>query len=91
LPELAELQATIAVIRNGRIIARGTNEELLDGLPGEVALTFDEDEEIRVSTTTPTATLIDLLSRADRPVVAVDVRNPSLDDLYRSLAVTDAS
>jgi ABC-2 type transport system ATP-binding protein len=91
LPELAELQATIAVARDGRVIARGTHEELVDGLPGEVRLTFEENEEIKVSTTQPTATLIDLLSRADRPVSSVDVRHPSLDDLYRSLAVTDAS
>jgi len=91
LPELTDLQATIAVARSGGIIARGTHAELVDGLPGEVRLTLGEDEEIRVSTTAPTATLIDLLSRTDRPVSAVDVRNPSLDDLYRSLAGNDAS
>jgi ABC-2 type transport system ATP-binding protein len=88
LPELAELQATIAVARDGRVIARGTHEELVEGLPGEVRVSFD-DEEIKVSTTQPTATLIDLLGRADRPISSVDVRNPSLDDLYRSLAVND--
>jgi ABC-2 type transport system ATP-binding protein len=91
LPELSELQATIAVARDGAIIARGTHEELVDGLPGEVRLTFEEDEEVRVSTAQPTATLIDLLSRAERPVSAIDLRNPSLDDLYRSLAVNDVS
>jgi len=91
LPELTELHATIAVARHGRVIARGSSEELMDGLPGEVRLTFEENEEISVSTTQPTATLIDLLSRADRPVAAVDVRHPSLDDLYRSLAVNDVS
>src|SRR3954451_2847398 len=32
LPELMELQATIAVIRSGSIIARGTYEELVQGL-----------------------------------------------------------
>jgi ABC-2 type transport system ATP-binding protein len=93
LPELTELQATIAVVRAGRIIARGTYDELVDGLPGEVRLMFsdEEDAEVRVSTTEPTATLIDLLNRTERPISAVEVRNPSLDDLYRSLAVSDAS
>ncbi|MEV6153277.1 ABC transporter ATP-binding protein [Nonomuraea sp. NPDC052129] len=90
LPELTELQATIAVVRDGRVIARGTHEELVDGLPGEVQLTFDNEEEITVSTAHPANTLIDLLSRADRPISTVDVRNPSLDDLYRSLAVSNA-
>ncbi|MEU8269868.1 ABC transporter ATP-binding protein [Sphaerisporangium sp. NPDC049002] len=91
LPELTELQATIAVARNGRVIARGTYEELVDGLPGEVRLLLDNGEEKVVSTTEPAATLIDMLGRAERPISAVDVRNPSLDDLYRSLAVSDAS
>ncbi|GAA3836608.1 daunorubicin resistance protein DrrA family ABC transporter ATP-binding protein [Sphaerisporangium flaviroseum] len=91
LPELTELQATIAVARNGRVIVRGTYDELVAGLPGEVRLTLDDEQEIRVSTTQPAATLIDLLSRAERPITTVDVRNPSLDDLYRSLAVSDAS
>ncbi len=91
LPELTELQATIAVARDGRIIARGTCEALLQDLPGEVRVTLEEQEEIAISTSDPAATLIDLLRRADRPVTAVDVRNPSLDDLYRSLAVHDAA
>ncbi|GAA1007772.1 daunorubicin resistance protein DrrA family ABC transporter ATP-binding protein [Acrocarpospora pleiomorpha] len=91
LPELVELQATIAVARNGRIIARGTYDELVEGLPGEVCLIHDNEEEVRVSTTQPAATLIDLLSRAERPISTIEVHNPSLDDLYRSLAVSDAS
>lgn len=90
LPELVELQATIAVARDGRIIARGTSEDLLSQLPGEVLVTLD-DEEIRVTTTDPGATLIDLLKRNDREVTAVELRKPSLDDLYRSLAVKDVS
>ncbi|MBN6053812.1 ABC transporter ATP-binding protein [Nonomuraea sp. RK-328] len=90
LPELTELQATIAVARGGRVIARGTCEELLKDLPGEVRVTLADREEVSVSTSEPTVTLIDLLRRIDRPISAVDVRNPSLDDLYRSLAVHDA-
>ncbi len=83
LPELTELQATIAVVRGGRIIARGTYDELVDGLPGEVRVVFADEEDLRVSTTAPTATLIDLLGRADREITAVELRNASLDDLYR--------
>jgi ABC-2 type transport system ATP-binding protein len=93
LPELMELQATIAVIRDGRIIARGTYDELVQGLPGEVRIIFEgEDvEDLRVSTTEPTATLIELLGSTDRAISAVELRNASLDDVYRSLAVTHAS
>jgi hypothetical protein len=45
----------------------------------------------RVSITDPTATLADLLAGLNRPVRAIDIRKPSLDDLYRALAVRDAA
>jgi ABC-2 type transport system ATP-binding protein len=88
LPELTELQATIAVARRGRVIARGTSAELLAGLPGEVRVTLDH-EQLHVSTTDTTGTLVRLLRSAGGPVHAVEIRNPTLDDLYRSLAVSD--
>ncbi|MBE1585430.1 ATP-binding cassette domain-containing protein [Nonomuraea angiospora] len=84
LPELTELKATIAVARSGRVIARGTDAELLKGLPGEVRVTLDDDE-ITVATTDPTATLAALLRDLDRPVRGIDIRQPSLDDLYEVL------
>ncbi len=43
LPELADLGATLAVARAGRIIARGTQHSLISGLPGELRLRFDGD------------------------------------------------
>ena len=91
LPELTELDASIAVIRGGQIIARGSYEQLAADLPGEVRLVFDDEQDLRVSTTDPTATLIDLLNNTDRNVSSVELHNPSLDDLYRSLAVSNAS
>jgi ABC-2 type transport system ATP-binding protein len=50
LPEIAELKATVAVARRGRIIARGTSPQLLDGLPSEVCLRADGAAEVRVRT-----------------------------------------
>jgi ABC-2 type transport system ATP-binding protein len=41
LPELAELGATVAVARSGRIIARGSRDTLTKGLPGELRLRLD--------------------------------------------------
>src|SRR5262249_20835014 len=38
LPELADLGATLAVARAGRIIARGDQDTLIKGLPGELRL-----------------------------------------------------
>jgi ABC-2 type transport system ATP-binding protein len=40
LPELADLDATLAVARDGRIIARGSQASLTRGLPGELRLRF---------------------------------------------------
>jgi ABC-2 type transport system ATP-binding protein len=41
LPELADLDATIAVARSGRVIARGDQDTLITGLPGELRLRLD--------------------------------------------------
>jgi ABC-2 type transport system ATP-binding protein len=42
LPELADLGATLAVARVGRVIARGSQQSLMHGLPGELRLRFDD-------------------------------------------------
>lgn len=41
LPELVDLDATLAVARRGRVVARGGRAELTAGLPGEIRLTLD--------------------------------------------------
>ncbi|MFC1420258.1 ABC transporter ATP-binding protein [Streptacidiphilus cavernicola] len=43
LPELTDLDATLAVARAGRIIARGSRAELTRGLPGELRLRLGAD------------------------------------------------
>ena len=45
LPELTDLGATLAVARSGRIIARGSQQSLLSGLPGELRLRFADGSE----------------------------------------------
>ena len=42
LPELADLGATLAVARSGRVIARGDPDTLITGLPGELRLRLDD-------------------------------------------------
>ncbi|UED82976.1 ABC transporter ATP-binding protein [Streptomyces profundus] len=87
LSELMDLQATLAVAVKGRVIARGTSAELLDGLPGEVRVTAG-DEQVQVSSQDPTSSLLEILRTVRRPVESVELRHPSLDDLYHSLAVS---
>ncbi|MEU6352950.1 ABC transporter ATP-binding protein [Streptomyces sp. NPDC047072] len=86
LPELVDLDATLALARAGRVIARGTQEELTRRLPGELRVTFADpaEPELRTPTTDPGADLAALLATGRTPA-SVDVRRPSLDDLYRSL------
>ncbi|BCY12222.1 ABC transporter ATP-binding protein [Actinoplanes sp. L3-i22] len=86
LPELADLGATVAVARAGRVIARGTTSDLLNGLPSEVRVRSGDGPEVRVRTTDPAAALVGLLGAATGPVHEIDVHRPTLDDLYRSLA-----
>ncbi|GAA4586349.1 daunorubicin resistance protein DrrA family ABC transporter ATP-binding protein [Planotetraspora phitsanulokensis] len=86
LPELVDLDATLALARAGRVIARGTQQELTRHLPGELLVTFADpgEPDLRLPTTDPGADLAALLASGRTPV-SVDVRRPSLDDLYRSL------
>ncbi len=76
----------MALARAGRVIARGTQQELTRGLPGELRVTFDDpaEPELRLPTADPAADLAALLASGRTPA-SVDVRRPSLDDLYRSL------
>ncbi|WP_182883423.1 ABC transporter ATP-binding protein [Microbispora sp. H10949] len=86
LPELVDLDATVALARAGRVVARGTQRELTRGLPGELRVTFADpaEPELRLPTTDPGADLAALLASGRTPT-SVDVRRPSLDDLYRVL------
>ncbi|MDI5964560.1 ABC transporter ATP-binding protein [Streptomyces sp. SL13] len=88
LNELTELRATIAVAAKGRVIARGSSAQLLDGLPGEVRVSA-ADGPVQVSTNDLTSTLLEVLRTVRRPVDSVELHPPTLDDLYRSLAAAD--
>jgi ABC-2 type transport system ATP-binding protein len=83
LPELDDLDATLAVARRGRIVARGTRAELLAGVPGSVAATYPDGREVVIATSDPGAVLASLIT--EQLPSKVDFRSPSLDDLYRTL------
>ncbi|MFF0015599.1 ABC transporter ATP-binding protein [Streptomyces sp. NPDC005374] len=86
LPELVDLDATLALARGGRVIARGTQEELTRHLPGELRVSFTDpaEPELRLPTTDPGGDLAALLASGRTPA-SVDVHRAGLDDLYRSL------
>jgi ABC-2 type transport system ATP-binding protein len=86
LPELEDLDATIAVARHGRVVARGDRGTLLAGLPGEVLVEFRDGPPQRIATTDPARALAGVLATGRAPV-AVDIRRPDLDTLYAALEV----
>jgi ABC-type multidrug transport system ATPase subunit len=86
LPELEDLDATIAVARHGRVVARGDRGTLLAGLPGEVHVEFRDGPPERIATTDPARALAGVLATGRTPV-AVDIRRPDLDTLYAALEV----
>jgi ABC-2 type transport system ATP-binding protein len=51
-PELADLQATLAVARGGRVIARGNARQRLSGLPGQITVDLG-DKVIQMPPPTP--------------------------------------
>lgn len=74
LPELVDLEATLAVVRAGRVIARGSQQDLLARLPGEVLLRFDGQVPERARQ----------IARTPKPQVSADeLRVPALDPSAR--------
>ncbi|GAA1292434.1 hypothetical protein Psi02_49820 [Planotetraspora silvatica] len=96
LPELIELDATLAVVSGGRVIARGTRQELLTGLPGRAVLTFDGPapggggaEALVIASALPAEAAAEVLATLGpdaRRLRGVDITQPTLDDLYRHIA-----
>ena len=84
LPELSELAASIAVVANGRVIARGTQDDLLAGIPAELQVTLSTGERRVARTTDPSHCLAELLAQGHR-LQTVDIHRPSLDDLFHAL------
>jgi ABC-2 type transport system ATP-binding protein len=84
LPELADLAATIAVASRGRVIARGGQQQLLAGVPAELRAVLTSGESRVVRTSDPSRALVDLLAQG-HALRSVDIRRPSLEDLYHKL------
>jgi ABC-2 type transport system ATP-binding protein len=75
----------LALARAGRVVARGSRADLLADLPGRLAATFADGRELTIPTNDPGAALAKLLAEEHALPERIDVRSPSLDDLYRKL------
>ncbi len=100
LPELADMDATIAVAREGRVIARGSQPELLAGLPNRIDVEFEGapppewgaagDGGVTLHTHDPARALAELVRSGCR-LRRVDVQHATLDDLYADLAMAQGN
>ena len=85
LPELDGLDATLALARAGRVVARGRRADLLADLPGRLAASFADGRELTIPTKDPGAALAKLLAEEHALPERIDLQSPSLDDLYYAL------
>ncbi|MDO8106041.1 ABC transporter ATP-binding protein [Isoptericola sp. b441] len=87
LPELVELDASLAVMRAGRVVARDSQAALLAGLPSRLVVRFADggaDGPRVIRTQDPGTTLAELAS-AGRRLRSIDVQHATLDDLIVAL------
>ena len=93
MEEAQRLADRVAILREGRIVASGTPDELLGG-NGAVEIRFQRDGELVVlETDEPTRVLNELTSEALAAGVELDgleVRRQSLEDVYLELTAEEA-
>jgi ABC-2 type transport system ATP-binding protein len=88
LDEVEQLADRVAVLREGRIVASGTVQELVGGAPATEIRYRRNGEIVVVETDEPTRVLHELTSEAIRSgheLDGLEVRRPSLEEVYLSL------
>ena len=92
LDEAQQLADRVAVIREGSIVRIGTPDELIGAAP-EVEVRYREGgREVLLTTSEPTRVLAELTGRAlreGRELEALEVRRPTLEDVYLELVDGD--
>jgi ABC-2 type transport system ATP-binding protein len=92
LDEAQQLSDRIAVLREGEIVSIGTPDEVV-GTSGETEIRYRRNgEPVVVRTDEPTRVLHELTSEAlsaGRELEGLEVRRPSLEDVYLDLVGTD--
>jgi len=84
LPELDQLEATIAVAARGTVIARGDRDTLLSGLTGHATLRYPDGSATTIDGADPVRGLVSALLDGPSPS-DVALHQPTIDDLYRHL------
>src|ERR687885_2266141 len=88
LDEVEQLADRVAVLREGRIVASGTPQELTQATPATEIRYRENGREVVLRTEEPTRVLHELTARAlaeGAEVPGLEVRRPSLEEVYLSL------
>ena len=88
LDEVEQLADRVAVLREGRIVASGTVQELVGGAPATEIRYRRNGEVVIVETDEPTRVLHELTAAAvqrGEELEGLEVRRPSLEEVYLSL------
>jgi ABC-2 type transport system ATP-binding protein len=88
LDEAEQLADRVAVLAHGRIVASGTPAELTGAVPATEIRYRENGREVVLETDRPTRVLNELTGRAlaeDRELDGLEVRRPSLEEVYLSL------
>ena len=88
LDEVEQLADRVAVLREGRIVAAGTVQELTQSTPATEIRYRENGREVVVRTEEPTRVLHELTARAlehGDELPGLEVRRPSLEEVYLSL------
>jgi ABC-2 type transport system ATP-binding protein len=88
LDEVEQLADRVAVLREGRIVASGTVQELVGGAPATEIRYRHNGEVVVVETDEPTRVLHELTAAAvqrGEELEGLEVRRPSLEEVYLSL------
>jgi ABC-2 type transport system ATP-binding protein len=88
LDEVEQLADRVAVLREGRIVASGTVQDLIGGAPATEIRYRRNGEVVVVETEEPTRVLHDLTAQAiarGEELEGLEVRRPSLEEIYLSL------
>ena len=93
LDEVEQLADRVAVLRDGRIVASGTPQELTHATPATEIRYRENGREVVLRTEEPTRVLHELTARAleqGGEVPGLEVRRPSLEEVYLSLTQEEA-
>ena len=88
LDEVEQLADRVAVLREGRIVAAGTVQELTQSTPATEIRYRENGREVVVRTEEPTRVLHELTARAlehGNELPGLEVRRPSIEEVYLSL------